>query len=120
MRSPTVMLASLVLTVACSQPCEDFGGERPSEWAGHADIIAPGGTMCSAGPNFAHVDYETESNPYVVVVQHLEGRGWERVRSRPDHELQMVFLTRGEEHLAVSIERVNGTYSRAEYRLDAF
>jgi hypothetical protein len=113
----SALLCSILVAVsACSKPCEQTGamaGNPP--WAAHPDVIAPGGTMCGMSNDTATLDYRRSDNPFVVVVDYLEGRGWSRTdQDIGNQEAMNVSFQRGAEYLTVRING-GGTYSRVIY-----
>lgn len=104
-----------ILAVGCSEPCEgEWDSPAPASWAGHEDLVPPGASLCGADANGAAMDFETDQNPFVKIVEHYEANGWERVaQDVSSNEMQSVSFVKGESRVHVLINVENGTYSRA-------
>jgi hypothetical protein len=111
-------LVALLVCVACSSDaCEGFDGVRPPSWTQHPDLVAPGGTLCRADANSAVLDYPHESNPFVVIVDHLEAQGWERTTQNiDDPQLMNVMLRKEAGTVSVTITDEDGDYDRVMMR----
>lgn len=119
MKNIVLGLFALVVCVACSDdPCQGFEGARPSAWSEHPDLIAPGGTLCRADATSATLDFPHESNPFVVIVEHLEGQGWERTTQNIDDPQLMTVMFRKEEGVvSVTITDEDGDHDRVMMRV---
>ena len=102
--------------VACTKPCKHMGVLKGNPgWTAHPGFIAPGGYMCGMDESHATLDYKTSENPWVRIVDYLEGRGWKRVRQNLENPKQpSVSLRKGRDLLTVWVDD-NGRWSRVMY-----
>lgn len=87
----TTVLITAWLITGCKRSVCDVGAELDPvspNWKAHQDLVPPGATVCghlkrtpgnsSDSWDSLQIDFENDPNPFVAIVNHLEGKGLTR------------------------------------------